>query len=182
MTDLADLVEPLKRYVAVPGTFATVFPTTTDDDLTGSLLDGFGECQLDGFMIRPVYSADTDTGLVSPDLSRGQMSLITLYAATTIIKTQLLNLKTITRYEAKGLVYDVEQSANVLTTILKELNDRKALIILRQTLAGASAAFTMADSYFLKAVGYFPGTEDYYYGPELDRAYDYNAGPFVPGP
>jgi hypothetical protein len=38
MTDFGDLVESLKREVAIPGTCATVFPTTTDDDLADVLL------------------------------------------------------------------------------------------------------------------------------------------------
>jgi hypothetical protein len=172
VTDISDLVPALKRYVAVPGTFATVFPVTTDPDLIGSLLDGFSECQLDGFFIAPAYSADVDAGLVTPDLSGGQEALVLLYASTRIVQTQLLNLKTATRYEAKGLIYDVSQSANVLTVLLKELNDRKALIIQRQTLAGASAAFTMADAYFLKAVGIEGPLGAGFYGQDINRAYD----------
>ncbi len=177
MSNLADSVEALKRYVAVPGTFADFFTETTDDDLVGSLLDGFAECQLDGFFVRPPVLA-TDDGAITPSLSRGQTALVVLYAATRIIQTQLLNLKNRTRYEAKGLVYEVEQSANVLTTLLKQLNDRKALIIQRQTLAGASAAFTMADGYFVKAVGYpnYGGTP--FQGQDVDRAYDYSNNPY----
>jgi hypothetical protein len=172
MTDLADSVEALKRYVAVPGTFADTFTETTDEDLAGSLLDGFAECQLDGFFVRPPIVA-TDDGVITPDLARGQVALVVLYAATRIIHTQLLNLKSKIKYEAKGLIYETEQSSNVLTQILKDLQARKALIIQRQTLAGASAAFTMADGYFVKAVG-VPYYGDAFYGQDVDRAYDFH--------
>lgn len=174
MSNLADAVEALKRYVAVPGTFADVFTETTDDDLVGSLLDGFAECQLDGFFVRPPVLA-TDDGVIAPGLSRGQTALVVLYAATRIVQTQLLNLKNQTRYEAKGLVYEVSQSANVLTVLLKQLNDRKSLIIQRQIYAGSSAAFTMADGYFVKAVGYNGYSDAIYYGPDVDRSYDYHS-------
>lgn len=174
MSNLADAVEALKRYVAVPGTFATVFTETTDDDLAGSLLDGFAECQLDGFFVRPAVVA-TDDGVITPDLSRGQTALVVLYAATRIISTQLLNLKNRTRYEAKGLIAESEQSASILVALLKDLTARKALIVLRQTLAGASAAFTMADGYFVKAVGVNGYSDAIFYGPDVDRAYDYHS-------
>lgn len=176
-TDLNDWVESLKRYVAVPGDFDTYFPDTTDDDLVGSLLDGFGEAQLDGFFLAgtgsPGWTA-TDAGIVTPDLTRGEMALIVLYASTRIVQTQLLNLKNRQRYEAKGALFETEQASNVLTTLLKQFNDRKTEIIQRLRTVLASSAFDMADSYFIKAVGPFPGTEMYYYGGDIDRAYDYH--------
>lgn len=171
MTSLADLVEPLKRYVAVPGTFDDVFPSTTDDDLIGSLLDGFAEAQFDGFFIKPEFTA-TDDGEVSPDLSRGQQALIAIYASTRIVTTQLMNQRSLERYEAKGLIAETQRSSQVLAALLKDLQARKTAILERQqkygslTGAGALAGFTMADQYFARAMGASLGS--------WDRAYDYN--------
>lgn len=174
MSDLNDWVESLKRSVATPGEFETFFPDTTDDDLVGSLLDAFGECQLDGFFLTTgpggsTYAA-TDAGVVTPDVTRGQVSLIIIYAACRIIQTQLLNLKNRQHYEAKGAVFETEQASNVLTAILKQFSDRKLQIISRLRIYSASAAFAMADGYLIKATD-----SGIYYGGELDRAYDYHS-------
>ena len=151
MSDLADLVEALKRTVAVPGTFSDVFPETTDEDLVGSLLDGFAEAQLDGYFIAPeVEVEDTST---TPDLSRAEGALIVLYSAVRIVQTQLINLKTSVRYEAKGLVYEAQTSASVLVALLKDLQARKVLVADRKQVGGAGAAFTMADQYLAREWG-----------------------------
>lgn len=169
MTSLADLVEPLKRYVAVPGAFEDTFPTTSDEDLIGSLLDGFAESQLDGYFTSPVYSA-TDEGEVSPDISRAEAALVTLYASTRIITTQLINLKTLQRYQAGNLVYETQQTAGVLTAILKDLQARKDAIIKRSLQLGAGAAFEMADAYYVRAT-ISPG-----YAGQLERNAYYDFG------
>ncbi len=150
MSLLEDLIEPLKRYVAVPGTFGDVFPDTTDDDLLGSLMDGFAEAQLDGYFL--TFQMD-DEGETAPDIDRAQGALIALYAATRIVQTQLANLKTVTRYEARGLVYEAQQSAQVLVALLKDLQDRKKAIANRKDVYGAGAAFTMADQYAAREMG-----------------------------
>lgn len=175
MSDLNDWVDALKRAVAPPGEFDTLFTDSTDDELLGYLLDAFGECQLDGFFnANPSYVA-ADSGTVTPDLNRGQMALIIIYASVRIIQTQLMNMKNRQRYEAKGAVYETETGSNILTTTLKQLNDRKLEIIQRLRTYTASAAFDMADGFFIKAVGPFPGSELYYYGGDIDRAYDYHS-------
>lgn len=151
MTDLADLVEPLKRYVAVPGTFDDVFPDTTDDDLVGSLLDGFAECQLDGYFTQPAYTADDD-GTVSPELSRGQGALILLYTSVRLITAQLTNFQTLQRYRAGNVEYETQQSAQLLVTVLKDLQTRKTDISTKQRTLGAGMVFEMADQYLVRQV------------------------------
>lgn len=178
MSDLSDSIESLKRYVAVPGEFASIFAETTDDDLLGSLQDAFAECQFDGFFLggdptNPSFS-EVD-GIVTPDLTRGQAALILLYAACRIVQTQLLNLKNRQKFEASGAVFEVEQASNVLSAILKQYQARKDEIIIRVRLVGASAAFSMADSYFINAVGPMRGTEDWYFGGDVGRAFDYHS-------
>ena len=152
MSDLTELLEPLKRTVAVPGTFADVFPDTSEDDLLGSLLDGFAEAQLDGYFVGPLVNID-EAGITSPDIARAEGALIVLYSATRIVQTQLLNLKSRVRYEAKGLVYEAEQSAQVLVALLKDLQARKVLLAGQKGSAGAGSAFTMADQYLMREMG-----------------------------
>lgn len=178
VTDLTDLTEQLKRRLAVPGEFATLFPSTTDDDLAGTILDGFARAQLDGFFVSPSVYYATDDGVVTPPIKRAEGALICLYAAIEVTRQRLMNLAASTRYKAGNVEYDVSYASNVLTAALKQMYDEKQAIFTRQQLAGATAAFTMADLFFVKAVGYYPGTEALYYGPEMDRAMDYHAQPW----
>lgn len=178
MSDLSNLVDALKRRVAVPGDFDNVFPDTTDDDVTGLLMDGFARAQLNGYFTAPGYSMD-DNGVITPDISRAQGSLIVLYAGVQMTQTQLLNLKNRTHYKAGNVEYQTEQGSNILTAVLKQLRDELAEVQRLASTAGTTAATLVADQYFLKAVGPFPGTEGLYYGPEVDRAYDYHE-PWLP--
>lgn len=157
MSSLEDLVEPLKRTVAVPGTFADVFPDTTDDDLIGSLEDGFSEAQLDGYFVRPT-SYDLADGQVTPDLSRPETALVVIYTATRIVQTQLLNARSAERYEAKGLVFESQRSSQLLVALLKDLQARKQALIDAKATGGAGASFTMADQYFARENGVLLGS------------------------
>lgn len=178
MSDLSNLVDALKRRVAVPGDFENVFPDTSDDDVTGLLMDGFARAQLNGYFTAPSFAMD-DNGLVTPDISRAQGSLIVLYAGVQMVQTQLLNLKNRTHYKAGNVEYQTEQGSNILTAVLKQLKDELIEVQRLAATAGTTAATLVADQYFLKAVGPYPGTEGLYYGPEVDRAYDYHE-PWLP--
>lgn len=152
MSSLEDLVESLKREVAVPGTFKTLFPATTDDDLAASLLDAFAQAQLDGFFSTHVTD---DDGVVSPDLSRGATSLVVIYAGIRFLTADLLNRKSHVRYEAGGAVFEQDQGASVLVEALKGLRAKKdALIIAAQAGARAGVGITMVDGYLIKAVDF----------------------------
>lgn len=168
MTDLGDLVDSLKRAVAPPGEFATLFRSATDDDLIGSLMDGFAEAQLDGFFT-PAYSSlftlDADAGTVTPDLSAAQSALVIIYTAHRVVTTRLLNLKTHTRYAARGAEVENDQAATLLVQLLKDFSARKAALQQKAAYSGVDAAFTMADGYFLAATGR--------YGP-MGGSYDYD--------
>lgn len=153
MTDLAELVEPLKREVAVPGTFSAAFPDTTDDDLAASLLDAFAQAQLDGFLLKT--DAD-DNGVTSPDLSRGAQGLLVLYAGIRFLTTDLLNRKSHTRYEAGGAVFEQDQGASILVEALKNLQAKKASIIaLAQAQARTMIGTTIVDGYYIKATDFY---------------------------
>lgn len=152
MTDLVDLVEPLKRVVATPGTFVSYYPEATDDDLAMQLLDGFAECQLDGFFLSPLYSA-TDDGLVTPDLTRAETALVVLYSGARYVRAELLHRNVTTHYEAGGAVYEVAQGTTVLVEVLKEIDGKKKEVLERLRLLGTADAFYMADLYMAKAIG-----------------------------
>lgn len=173
--DLTPLVPSLKRFVAVPGGFDTFFPDTTDDDIAGALADGFARAQLDGFFTggsHNPHSLNLDTLQVSPPLALAEGALVVLYAGKRLVQTQLINIKTLTKYEAKGLVYETQQGASVLTELLKEYNSELKELVDISRRAGASRAFVMADAYFIRATGYYRG---YSGALEQDRAYDYRA-------
>lgn len=172
--NLISLVESLKRFVAVPGGFDNFFPDALDDDLIGCLADGFARAQLDGFFISAQYARalDLSTSIVDPPLALAEGALVVLYAGKRLVQSQLLNLKTTTKYEAKGLIYDVQQAATVLTALLKEYNDELQQLVILSRRSGAGRAFVMADAYFIRATGYYPG---YAGALENDRAYSYNA-------
>ena len=168
MTDLLDHVDSLKRLVAPPGEFVTLYKSATDDDLVGSLADGFAEAQLDGFFIGPTGNViDVDQGTIAPDLSVPQARLVVLYATVALIQARLLNLKNQVRYEAKGAIYETTQNATILTTLLKQFSDRKAAIVLRMQTLGAGSAFTMADAYFIRATVNYVGLGAGYGGYEV---------------
>lgn len=160
MTDLDDLVEPLKREVAVPGTFATLFPDTTDRDLGAALLDAYAQAQLDGFLLSTTAA---DDGVVTPDLSRGARALVVIYAGIRFLTVMLINRTSHSRYEARGAVFEQDYAASVLSQALKDLQAKKATLIANaQAAQRAAIGVTVVDGYFVKATDF--------YGPELTLA------------
>lgn len=149
MTDLADSVDGLKRIMARPGTFASLFPETTDDDLADTMVDGLAHAQLDGLLNDYIY--DDVAGEVGPDLTPAQIALVTMYAGATLLRAELLNRKTHRRYEASGAVFEEDQATNILRDLLKGLEGRINAIIAVASDVGAGAAFYMADAYFIRA-------------------------------
>lgn len=150
MSELADLTDALKREVAVPGTFATVFPNTTDEDLEGTLLDAFAQCQLDGFMLD---IAIDDDGVTAPDITRGQQALVVIYAGCRMLMAELLNRKSHTRYEANGSVFEQDQAASMLTQALKDLQEKKQR--LWDLAQRRPTSVTVVDGYFIKATDFY---------------------------
>lgn len=156
MSDLADNVDSLKRTLARPGLFASLFPETTDDDLTLVLRDGLAHAQLDGLLID--YETDDD-GVVEPDLSRPQVALIVLYSGLMLLRAELLNRKTHRRYEASGAVFEEDQATNILRDLLRNAEARVKTILQAAEDAGMGAAVYIADAYYIRAladVGDYP--------------------------
>lgn len=151
-TDLSDWTNSLRRTVARPGEFTRFYPVTTDDDLVGSLLDGMGDAQLDGFLVKPTMYVAEDDGLVTPELTRPQAALVVLYAGRLFLRAELTNRRNRTKYVARGNEADTEQSASIITELLKSAEARIKDVRDRQRLVNTASAFQMADLYLVKAV------------------------------
>jgi hypothetical protein len=149
-TDLNDLVPALKRAVAVPGTFTTTFPDTTNTDLAGVLGDSFGEAQLDGFF--ETYTMIDDEN-VTETLARPEQALIIIYAGCRILNSEIRDRKTHKRYEAGAVVFEEDQGSATLVELLREMKDRKKELRTQGMRGEAGEAFYMADAYLMRAAG-----------------------------
>jgi hypothetical protein len=153
MDTLDDLVPSVKNVVARPGTFATLFPETTDDDLVLVLRDGLAEAQLQGLLTK--VDATEDGALVdaadetlSVDISNAAGAIVVLFGGARLITAELLNRAYSRRYKAGAVEFEEVQSANLLQDVLRGLEARKAGVIAVATQAANSAsgaAFHMAD-------------------------------------
>ncbi len=135
-TDLNDLVEPFKREVAVPGTFADTYPSTTDEMLAASLADAFGQAQLDGWF--GSYLVDPQAYTVDPELSAPAQALVVVYAGMRLIRARIMELTTSTRYKAGPVEYETARSAAVLKDLLAGLTSRRDQLLTLATRASTS--------------------------------------------
>lgn len=147
--DLSDYVDTLRREVTPPG--STTFATVSDDVFTGYLADAFWEVKLDGF--NEPYVCDAD-GIVIPigdpdasniangftvtsydpvnDMPRDHVALVCLYAGIKILRNKLLETGSKLRAKAGPVEFETENSANLLTEMLKELQEvRRRLLFLK---------------------------------------------------
>ncbi len=122
--DLADeLVEAVKREVNPPG--IDMFPTADDDDWLGQLRDSFWEAKLYGF-----FEGYTESdGVIAPitgstDMGRDQQALIVLFAGGRVIRNELKNTNTSFRAQAGSVEFEVQNSANLLIAILKDIRSK----------------------------------------------------------
>jgi hypothetical protein len=162
MSDLADLVEGLKRELAVPGAFASSFPNTTDDDLIGSLADGFASAQLDGFFRE--QTVDVDAGLITPDLSAAGGALVIAYATERVLFSLLRELNSRMTYEAGPVKYEVEKSANLLTEQMKYLRQRRQDLLAQALRASRQGQTTyMTDAYLTRSLAIIGGGQYFSY-------------------
>lgn len=149
MSLLADHVEALKRAVAVPGTFATLFPETQDDDLVALLGDSMAEAQLDGFL------ADHELSLpdyeATPDLTMVQGALLLIYGGYRLLVNEIRNRKTHVRYEAGPTTFEEDQTASMLNELLRQLYDRKKDLLEQARRASLDMNVYVADMYFHRA-------------------------------
>jgi hypothetical protein len=148
--NLSDLVPSLKRAIAVPGTFADLFPDTTDTDLADTLADAVAECQLDGFL--SAVSLNVTTAATTPDLTTPETALVVLYAMTRVVTARVANLKNHTRYKAGNVEAEQEQSASVLVDLLRALRGRKRQLLEDARAGNAASAFAMVDLYVTRSI------------------------------
>jgi len=157
VSDLADLVEPLKRELAVPGDFETIFPNTDDQGLLDSLADGFSEAQLDGYFSD--YAVDLDTYLVAPDYSNAGGALVILYAGMRIIRAQMRALNLSEKYSAGPVAYEIQRSSTLLREELKYLISRRDELVSQakhSDIAVYDAYFTRSSTNWGVQNGFFP--------------------------
>lgn len=148
--DLSDYVDVLRREVTLPG--STQFSTVPDTTMLGYLADAFWEVKLDGF-VEP-WVADSD-GIVIPqndpqaltsggpfnptpydpskDIPRDQVALVVLYAGIKILRNNVLAQNTRLSAKAGPVEFTTENSANVLTEMLKELTNIKNRLLALKT-------------------------------------------------
>lgn len=157
--DLSDLIPSLTREVQPPG--SDVFPSAVDDDWLGQLEDAFWEAKLFGF-----FAGYTESdGLVTPitgttDLERQWQQLIVIFGGIRVVRMQLANLGTSIRAKAGPVEFEQSQSANVLSAILKQLNDRLGVLIVN--LPGSLSA---TQDYYINSI--FERQNSYVYGDEF---------------
>lgn len=125
MTNLTDLIAPLRREVSPPGD--DLFPNASDEDFLGYLLDGFWEARLDGFL--GAYEVNNTTYVVTPDMPDFYKYLVVLWAGVRITRTRLSNLRTSQKSVAGPVSFEYANSAMVLSAVLREIMDKKKRLI-----------------------------------------------------
>lgn len=160
-TDLANSTDSVRFVMARPGTFADLFPETTDDNLIALLRDALAECHMERTLLD--YESD-DNGLVRPVLTSGQTAMVVLYAGLRLVRGELLNRITNAKYTAGPVSAETTYATNVLRDIMKALEAQKRDITTVTAVSGANAAFSMADAYVANATGYTPNGIPAYVG------------------
>lgn len=126
--DLSDLIPSLQREVSAPG--LDQVPDATNADYLGNLQDSFWDAFLDGAIVGYTES----DGIVTPtsgttDLPRELQQLVVFYAGMRIIKNLLRNTNTGFRTKAGPVEFETQQSAQLLTALLKDMQDRRLRLI-----------------------------------------------------
>jgi hypothetical protein len=147
--DLSESLDSLRFLVARPGTFAALYPETTDDMLLQVMIDAMAEAHLEGLLL--TYESDID-GLLTPALDSGQIALVILFAAVRFLTAELLNRNISVRYKAGPAEYETAQSSTLLRDLLRRLQDQKDRLIAAVDVYGGARAFYMADQYLTRVV------------------------------
>jgi len=127
--DLADYTDVLRREVTQPG--STLFSDVDDEVFANYLSDSFWEVRLDGFLTywtefeQLIDPIDPDDG----DITRDRIALIVLYAGIRIVRNRLLDTNTKFKAVAGPVEYEVENSASMLTEMLRQLEHTKERLL-----------------------------------------------------
>lgn len=143
--DLGDLIENLQAEINPPG--SNLFPDAVDDDWVTRLVNAFWDTVLDG-LITGYTESD---GLVTPssgdtELSRDLQQIVVFYAGITVIRNAIRDINTQLHAKAGPVEFETAKSANTLRDILKELQQRRALLLNRLSDLGVT------DSYYIDAL------------------------------
>lgn len=123
-----DLIDSLKREVNPPGT--DLFPSATDDEWLGHLQDSFWEAKLYGFFANYTEADGTVTPITgTTDLDRGFQELIVLFAGARVIRNELKNKNTLFSAKAGSAEFEVQNSANLLIAILRDIRSKVDLAL-----------------------------------------------------
>lgn len=153
MTALVTLVPALKRELAVPGTFDTVFPDTGTNDLIGTLADAFSQCRLDAFfkdVTLDITNADPKVWATTPDLSDAGGALIVIYAAMRVLRASLRSTSTSSTYKAGSVEASTSQSATLLRSELDYLVQRQKDLIAAGTRGARTCSASVVDGYLAR--------------------------------
>lgn len=152
--DLSDLASDLQITLNAPGENA--YSTVSEDEWVNRLRNAFWDAVLDGLI--PGYSESE--GLISPIdtsgvlLARDQQQLIIMYAAISIVRNQLLTLKTVFRAKSGNNEFETQQSAIVLKALLDEFSSRRIYILGRLADTGIARDTYYIDSYTSRQQSY----------------------------
>lgn len=166
--ELIDFVDSLKREVEPPG--VDLFADVTDGEWVGYLSDAFWEARLDGFL----DGYETEEGAIAqdvaivpidtskPDLDRRGVALVVLYAGVKVLRNRILNQTTSFRAKAGPVEFEQQNSATVLSEMLKQLSATKDRIITDLDSSGEGSAVMVLDAYSTRIyspVSYYGGYE-----------------------
>lgn len=153
MTAIATLVDPLKRELAVPGTFADTFPSTFTKDLIGTLADAFAQARLDRFfpdVTLDISSSDPVNWATTPDLSDAGGALIVIYAAMRVLRAKLRSGPTSSTYKAGPVEASQSQSATLLKAELDYLVQRQNDLIAMAKATARVCSASQVDGYLAR--------------------------------
>lgn len=162
MTALSTLVEPLKRELAVPGTFDDVFENTTDADLLASLADGFAEARLRGFFptmdLAAVTGGEPDPDYeTSEDLSLAGTALTLIFTSMRILRAQIRAMNTLERYKAGPTEFEIQHASSLLKAELDYMQKRIDDIVAEAQTAVRPLAAFQYDNYSARVEASFYG-------------------------
>lgn len=143
-TDLGDYVDSLRGMLARPGTFVTLFPETNDDGLIQLLRDGLAEANMEQLLVG--YTSDAN-GIVRPPMTPGGVAMVVLFAGIRLVRSEILNRVTATKYTAGPVAAEQSYSTNVLRDVAKALETQKITLINLYRSSSAGVDFYMADAY-----------------------------------
>jgi hypothetical protein len=143
-TDFGDYVDSLRGMLARPGTFAALFPETNDDGLIQLLRDGLAEANMEQLLVG--YTSDAN-GIVRPPMAPGAVAMVVLFAGVRLVRSEILNRVTSTKYVAGPVSAEQSYSTNILRDVAKALETQKTTLINLYRSSSAGVDFYMADAF-----------------------------------